>query len=54
MLIFNENGSCELFDKFSKKGSNYDNSCYSKWATFKKKEENVRQFKKKGRKCATI
>jgi P4 family phage/plasmid primase-like protien len=39
LIIFNENGSCELFDKFSRKGSNYDNSCFSKWKTFKKKED---------------
>lgn len=34
LIIFNEKGPCELYDKFSKKGNNYDNSCFNKWKTF--------------------
>lgn len=33
-IIYNEGGSCELFDKYSQKWRNYDNTCYEKWKTF--------------------
>ena len=34
-IIFNENGSCKLWDKISKKANNYENTCSNKWKTFK-------------------
>ena len=33
-IIFNEKGSCELYDKYSKKANNYSNECFKKWETF--------------------
>lgn len=34
-IIFNEKGSCKLYDRVSRKAKNYDNTCYEKWKTFK-------------------
>ena len=33
-IIFNEKGTCELYDKYSELSHNYDNTCYTKWETF--------------------
>lgn len=33
-IIYNERGTCHLYDKYSKKANNYDNTCYDKWKTF--------------------
>ena len=38
-IIHNENGSCELYDKFSKKAKKYDNTCFDKWQTFKSEND---------------
>jgi P4 family phage/plasmid primase-like protien len=34
-IIYNEKGTCELYDRYSKKAKNYDNKCFEKWSTFK-------------------
>jgi P4 family phage/plasmid primase-like protien len=33
-IIYNEQGTCHLYDKYSRKAKNYDNTCYDKWKTF--------------------
>ena len=34
LIIYNEKGSCDLYDKVAKRSSSYDNTCYIKWKTF--------------------
>lgn len=33
-IIFNEDGSCSLWESYSKKSKKYDNTCSTKWKTF--------------------
>ena len=44
-IIYNEKGSCKLWDKFSKKAKNYDNSCYQKWKTFNDDNDKMARIK---------
>lgn len=38
-IIFNENGTCNLYDKISRKSEKYDGSCTEKWNTFSESTE---------------